>query len=194
MLFRRVPAPSLPLCQARPGPPRRARRLARLRSCCVSSLLPPCSPPLPCRWCVPGAPRGFVPVLAGWGAREGEGRGRDGRGGGFTGNQLPQWVRIVLQRIEDHSGQALSGHEQPLLVPLCPCNIRKSPKHGPGAPTVTRFITAPLPHKEAQDINEGAVLLPTALRPYPTAQNNSCPRAGPATQPPHHTPPVSRLP
>ena len=70
-----APAVSLPLCQARPGPPRCARRLACPYLCCV------CSPPRPaggvsvvrpvvaCRCSSAGAPRCVPP----W--------GRGGRGG-----------------------------------------------------------------------------------------------------------------
>ena len=81
VLLWRAPVLSLPLCQARPGPPRCARRLARPYRCCASSLLPPCSPPRPVGGvsvvrpsvsgrCAPaGAPRCVPP------------RGRGGRGG-----------------------------------------------------------------------------------------------------------------
>ena len=90
-LLRRAPALSLPPCQARPGPPRRARRLARPCPVSVAALPPPCSAPRPV--CGASAVRPVVSCrrLPARASRVVSLWGRGGRGGSTSALALAPW-------------------------------------------------------------------------------------------------------
>ena len=118
-LLRRAPALSLPPCQARPGPPRRARRLARPCPGSVIALPPPRSPPRPA--CGVSAVRSVVSCrrLPARASRVVSPWGWGGRGGSPSALALAPWF-------PHPRGARASSLLPPSLVP---CHMHE---HWPG--------------------------------------------------------------